>query len=71
LIVLLIQNNRMTYFFLYSTCQLIKDNLIISPLFFIKTEKKENDASGICFQLLQIPKQIYKTLTFTLTLIVL
>jgi len=38
-----------------------KDNLIRSPLYFIKTKKKENDASGICFQLLQIPKQIYKT----------
>jgi len=40
-------------FVLYSTCQ-IKDNLIGSVLYFYN-----NVTLGICFQLLQIPKQIY------------
>jgi len=48
-------------FVLYSTCQTIKDNLIGSVLYFYK-----NVTFGICFQLLWFPKQIYKTLTFSL-----
>jgi len=32
---------------------------------------KKNVLFGICFQLLQTPKQIYKTLTFTLKVLVL
>jgi len=33
---------------------------------FIKMKKKKNGVSGICLQRLQIAKQIWKTLTFTL-----
>jgi len=49
----------------------INDNLIGSLLYFYKNKREKNVTFGICFQLLQILKQIYKTLTFTLTLIVL
>jgi len=39
-------------------------------LYFYKNEE-ENVTFGICFQLLQIPKQIFQTLTFTLKVFVL
>jgi len=35
-------------------------------LYFYKNDEEGNVTFGICFQLLQTPKQIYKTLTFTL-----
>jgi len=38
--------------------KLTKDNLIGSVLYFYEMKKKKNVTFGICFQLLQIPKQI-------------
>jgi len=46
----------------------IKDNRIGSVVYFYENEKEKNVTFGICFQLLQTHKQIYKTLTFTLIL---
>jgi len=46
----------------------IKDNLIGSVLYLYKNEKEKSVTFGICFKLLQTPKQIYETLTFTLIL---
>jgi len=45
--------------------------ICLDLLYFCKNEEEKNVAFGICLQLLQILKQIYKTLTFTLMLIVL
>ena len=48
----------------------IKDNLIGSLLHFYKNDEEGNVTFTIRLQLLQIPKQIYKTLTFTLKVFV-
>jgi len=61
----------MTYFVLYSTCQTIKDYLIGYLIYLYKNKEEEKCHFCDLFPTFTNPKQIYKTLTFTLTLIVL
>jgi len=47
------------------------DSLIESLLYFYKNDEEGNVTFAMWLQILQIPKQIYKTLTFTLIVFVL
>jgi len=59
------KNNWMIFFVLYTTCQTNK-RLSDWTFYILIKMKKKNVTFGICFQLLQIPKQINKTLIFYL-----
>ena len=56
----------MLYFVLYSPLEINKRQSDLISYIFIKMIKKNNVTLRICFQLFQIPKQIHKTLTFSL-----